>query len=108
MAKEKRFCQRCGALFDGISTSHFCDVCKKLNKLEYGRKYYRKNAKEITDKKRKKYNYIYNEGNFPKKEEFVDIFEGSEKRYCSSYDDCSLECIKCFENQIKEYKKCGN
>jgi len=108
MAREQRFCQRCGALFVGIASAHFCEECKKLNKKEYSLKFYRENAKKIKKQKKKKYKYLYRLGRLPDKDlRSSDPFEGAEIKYCKSYNPQNLDCIKCFENQVKEYKQCN-
>ena len=106
MAKEKRFCQRCGAIFVGIASAHFCHACRKLNRKEKlaisYKKYYEKNK----HKKQNFYRYKYDYGKIPEKEPYVDPFLGCEKKYCSAYNPEEIECIKCYDNQIGAYKSC--
>lgn len=90
----KRTCADCGAEFEGKGSAHLCEVCKKIRTAENSRKASQRHYKSVFDF-----------GPLPKIED-KPLFLGDEQRYCSAYDGENLECIKCYENQIKEYKGC--
>lgn len=89
----KRTCADCGAEFDGKGSAHLCEECRKERTVKNNKKAWRR------------YRSVFDFGPLPKIED-KPMFLGEEKRYCAGYDGENLECIKCYENQIKEYKGC--
>lgn len=110
--KEERICEMCGVTFEGCSHARFCSDCKKKRNKESVAKWAAdhrerrlQQLREYRARKKRHQEALCDYGEPPKIEE-EHYFVGDEQRYCSGYDSTNLECIKCYENQIAEYKQC--
>lgn len=108
----KKICQRCGKRFEGAGNARFCPSCRKKRNRELVAKWAAEHREErieqqrkYRERRKKHEEVLFGYGNPPKIEE-ENYFLGDEKKYCGAYDSTNLSCIKCYENQIKEYKNC--